>query len=354
MRRLRILALLACLALPGCYVLEAARGQLDLNARRVPVATLLAAPGTDPALRRQLEVATRIRDFASAALGLPDNASYRSYADLGRPYVVWNVFATPEFAVQPRTWCFPVAGCVAYRGYFDERRARGFALALEARGDDVAIGGVPAYSTLGHFADPLLSTMLRWDEVELAALVFHELAHQRLYVGGDTAFNEAFATVVEREGVRRWLEADGRGALLADYQAREARYARVAALVAGARARLRALYAQPLPAPELRAGKAAEFERLAAEYRSRREELGSGFDWLFGPGLNNARLLAVATYQDCVPGLAARLAAVEGDLGKFYAEARALARASRAARHAAVCAAPRVSDPSSVPTPPPP
>jgi predicted aminopeptidase len=353
-RRLSILTLGACLALPGCYVLEAARGQLDLNARRVPVAKLLAAPGTDPALRAQLEVATRIRDFASRSLGLPDNQSYRSYADLGRPYVVWNVFATPEFAVEPRTWCFPVAGCVAYRGYFAEGRARAFARSLEARGDDVAVGGVPAYSTLGHFADPLLNTMLRWDEAELAALVFHELAHQRLYVGGDTAFNEAFATVVEHEGVRRWLEADGRAALLADYAARQARAAKVAALVAAARGRLRSLYAQPLPVAARRAAKAAEFERLAAEYRARREELGGGYDWLFGAGLNNARLLAVATYQDCVPGLAARLAALNGDLERFYAEARTLARASRAARHAAVCAAARVSDPSSAPTPPPP
>ncbi|MBS0396230.1 MAG: aminopeptidase, partial [Proteobacteria bacterium] len=236
--RLRLVLLAAALVpLGGCYLLASARGQLELNARRVPVARLLAAPDTAPALRAQLALAARIRDFASRELGLPDNASYRSYADIGRPYVLWNVFATPEFGVDPVRWCFPVAGCVAYRGYFSERRARDFALELEARGDDAVVSGVPAYSTLGHFADPLLSTMLRWDETELAALVFHELAHQVVYVRGDTAFNEGFASVVEAEGVRRWLESEGRGEALAGYRAREARYAEVAALVAEARAR---------------------------------------------------------------------------------------------------------------------
>jgi predicted aminopeptidase len=339
--QLRLLIVLAALGpLAGCYVLESARGQLDLNARRVPVARLLAAPDTAAELRSQLALASRVRDFASRELALPDNDSYRSYADFGRPYVVWNVFAAPEFAVDPRTWCFPVVGCVAYRGYFSERRARDYALELEARGDDVAVNGVPAYSTLGHFADPLLNTMLRWDDTEIAALVFHELAHQLLYVKGDTAFNEAFATVVERDGVRRWLEAAGRPEALAEYRAREARYLEVAALVTAGRARLRELYASDLPPAAMRAAKAEEFARLRAEYQSRRAALGDGYGWLFGAGLNNARLLAVATYQDCVPGLEARLAALGGDLPRFYAAARALARLAPAARHAAVCGGP--------------
>ncbi len=335
---LRLLLLLAVLApLGGCYVLESARGQLDLNSRRVPIATLLAAPDTAPALREQLGLATRLRDYASRDLGLPDNASYRSYADLGRPFAVWNVFAAPEFSVEPRTWCFPVAGCVAYRGYFSEPRARDFALGLEVQGDDVVVSGVPAYSTLGHFADPVLSTMLRWDETELAALVFHELAHQLLYVPGDTAFNEAFATVVEREGVRRWLEAEQRPAELAEYRAREARYREVAELVAAGRARLKALYASALPTAELRAAKAEEFARLGREYAARRSALGAGYAWLFEGPANNARLLAVATYHDCVPALEARLAAEGGDLPRFYAGVRALARLPDAA---ARCAAP--------------
>lgn len=335
---LRLLLPLAVLGLlGGCYVLQSARGQLDLNARRVPIDRLVAAPDTAPPLRDQLVLATRIRDFASRELALPDNDSYRSYADVGRPFVVWNVFAAPEFAVDPRVWCFPVAGCVAYRGYFSERRALDYALGLETRGYDVAVTGVPAYSTLGHFADPVLNTMLRWDETELAALVFHELAHQLLYVQGDTAFSEAFAMVVEREGVRRWLDAEGRPEALAAYRAREARNRDIAEIVAASRARLRALYAQQLPSAAMRAAKREEFARLRSEYAARRAALGAGYDWLFDAGPNNARLLAVATYEDCVPALESRLAAAGGDLVQFYAAARALAKLKPAARHAAVC-----------------
>jgi predicted aminopeptidase len=333
-----LLALAATSLLAGCYVLEAAHGQMDLNARRVPIARLLAAPGTPPELRDRLALAVRLRDYASRELGLPDNDSYRSYADVGRPFVVWNVFAAPEFAVEPRTWCFPVAGCVAYRGYFDERRARAYALGLEAQGYDVAVTGVPAYSTLGHFADPVLNTMLRWDGTELAALVFHELAHQLLYVRNDTSFNEAFASVVEREGVRRWLESERHPEALAEYRARAARYREVAALVAAGRARLRALYGRGLPAGALRAAKADEFARLRAEYGAKGGAF-AGYEWLFDAWPNNARLLAVATYDDCVPALERELAAAGGDLVKFYEAAKALSRLGPAARHAAACRA---------------
>jgi predicted aminopeptidase len=333
-----LLAAAATSLLGGCYLLEAARGQLDLNARRVPIERLLAAAQTPPALRTQLALAARVRDFASHELALPDNDSYRAYADVGRPFVVWNVFAAPEFAIEPHTWCFPVAGCVAYRGYFSEQRARAYALGLEAQGFDVTVTGVPAYSTLGHFADPLLSTMLRWDETELAALVFHELAHQLLYVADDTAFNEAFATVVEREGVRRWLDAERRPEALAEYQARQARYRAVAALVAAGRARLQALYGRDLPVVERRAAKAEEFARLRAEYRATGAAT-AGYEWLFDGWPNNARLLAVATYDACVPALERALTAAGGELARFYESVRALARLEPAARHAACGAA---------------
>ena len=336
--RIRLLLLLILLGpLGGCYLLAAARGQLELNARRVPVAALLAAPAPPPELRARLLLASRLRDFASRALDLPDNDSYRYYADIGRPFVVWNVFATPEFSVAARRWCFPVAGCVAYRGYFAERAARAFAQRLEAHGDDVVVGGVPAYSTLGHFADPLLDTVLRWNDAELAALLFHELAHQRLYVAGATAFDEAFATVVEREGVARWLLAEGQPEVLAAYRARQRRYLEVAALVAAARERLRVLYASSLPAPAMRTAKAEEFGRLRAGYTARRDELGSDYDTLFAAPLNNAVLLEFATYQDCVPALEARLDEVGRDLPRFYAALRALGRkgAASACRPAA-------------------
>ena len=337
--RLLALALLAA-PLGGCYLLDSARGQLALNRERVPIATLVASPATPEPLRAKLELIERMRDFASRELGLPDNASYRSYADIGRPYVVWNVFAAPEFSVAPATWCFPVAGCVAYRGYFTEAKARRFALTLEARGYDVAVEGVPAYSTLGHFADPVLSTMLDWDEADLAGLLFHELAHQLLYVKGDTAFNEAFANVVEEEGVRRWLAAEGQSAALAGFESRAARFERVVALLAGARARLARLYAEPLPPPEMRRRKEAELDALRAAYRAERATLGGGYDRLFGASLNNATLASIAAYHDCAPGFRAELAAVDGDLARFYAAAAALARRPPAERHAKLCGSP--------------
>jgi predicted aminopeptidase len=331
--RLRLLLVLAAsLPLAGCYLLQAASGQLAINARREPLERVLARPGTPPELAARLGLARRARDFASQALGLPDNASYRSYADLGRPYVVWNVYATAPFSADPRSWCFPVAGCVVYRGYFAERAARAYARRLEARGDDVAVEGVIAYSTLGHFADPILSTMLAWDDDEIAAVLFHELAHQVAYAPGDTTFNESFASVVEEEGLRRWLATEGRPGAGERHAAELAAAQQRVTLVAATRERLRTLYAGGGSGASLREAKAAEFARLRASL----VELGQGSDaWATGP-LNNASLVPVAAYSDCVPALAARLAAVGGDLARFYEEMRALARGPAAARRA-VC-----------------
>ena len=195
----------AVLPLSGCYLLQAAGGQMEISAKREPIAEVIADAATPPQLRARLEYVANARDFASRELGLPDNESYRSYADLDRPYVVWNVFAAPEFSVEPRRWCFPIAGCVVYRGYFSEEAAQHYASRLRRRGDDAAVGGVAAYSTLGHFKDPVLSTMLGWSDAQLAATLFHELAHQVVYVPGDSEFNESFATVVEEAGLERWL-----------------------------------------------------------------------------------------------------------------------------------------------------
>ena len=200
------------------------------------------------------------------------------------------------------------------------------------------VGGVPAYSTLGHFADPVLNTMLGWGEVQLAGTIFHELTHQLVYVAGDSAFNEALATVVEDEGVRRWLAAAGREAELAELRARRTRQAQVANLLGDGRQRLRTLYASPLPDDQKRVAKETEFERMRAAYAELKRQWGrGGYDSLFGPKMNNASLLAVATYHDCVPRLEARLAAVGHDLAAFYADARDLAKLSRAERHALVC-----------------
>ena len=337
-----LLALL-CLTLGGCgtlYVAQAAGGELGVLRKREPIDTLLADPGTAPELRAHLEQVRAARDFATAELGLPDNKSYRTYADIRRPYVVWNVVAAPEFSVVPHHWCFPVAGCVAYRGYFHEARAREFAAALAVEGYDVAVEGVPAYSTLGRFADPVLSSMLRYGDDELAATIFHELAHQLLYVRDDSSFNEAFATTVEEVGLERWLAQRGAGARIAAYRAELTEQQQLVQLFARTRASLSTLYAQHIPQDEMRARKAATFYALGSDIQALERRDGSRFtlyDAWIAAGLNNAHLASVATYYDCVPGFRRLLKQQDDDLPRFYAAVRQLARQPRAARHAQLC-----------------
>ncbi len=309
-------------------------------ARREPIAAVVADPATPAPLKSQLQSVVEIREFSVHELGLPDNDSYRSYADVGRRFVVWNVFAATEFSVEPRRWCFPVSGCVAYRGYFSERKARGFAARLARQGYDVYVAGVPAYSTLGHFDDPVLNTMMSWSDVQLAAIIFHELAHQLLYVPSDSPFNEAFASIVEEEGVRRWLEQAGRRAELEAFQENRGRYLEVARLFEAARRRLRDVYAQELPAAEMRAEKQAVFAQLRHDHESLKRLPGnrSTFDAWFENGLNNAHLVSVATYQDCVPGLRRLLQASGNELAVFYANVRKLAVRQSAARREELCA----------------
>ena len=317
-RPFRLLAAAAaCIALPGCYYAHVTAGQLEMNAKREPIPEVIARPDTPARLRQQLELAAEARDFALAGLGLPDNGSYRTYADLGRRYATWNLFAAPEFSVGPKRWCFPVAGCVAYRGYFDEARAAREAGKLRERGYDVYVGPSIAYSTLGHFRDPVLNTMLRYGDVELAAFIFHELAHQAVYAQGDSDFNEAFANVVENEGLQRWLAREGRSGELEQFVALRDRQREAAGLMVESRRILAALYEQPLAPEAMRAQKAEEFARL-------RQALAAGGQPANGD-FNNARLAAVATYERCVPALRAELERLGGDLPAFYAEMRRLA-----------------------------
>src|SRR5262245_45051520 len=204
---IRILLLsLACATTTGCYLLQAARGQMSISSSREPIQKAIDDPKISTAVKARLELIKEAREFASSDLGLPDNKSYRSYVDLKRDYVVWNVFATDRFSVEARRWCFPIAGCVVYRGYFKESAAQDYARRARLRGDDASVGGSAAYSTLGHFNDPVVSSMLRWSDAQIAATLFHELAHQVYYVQNESAFNEAFASVVEEEGAKRWLE----------------------------------------------------------------------------------------------------------------------------------------------------
>jgi predicted aminopeptidase len=329
-RPIRLLAAAAaCAALSGCYYVQLAAGQMEMNRRREPIAEVLARPDTDETLRRRLELAARARDFAMGELGLPDNGSNRTYADLGRRYATWNLFAAPELSVRPKRWCFPVAGCVAYRGYFEEPRARKAAAKLAAKGFDVFVGPSIAYSTLGHLRDPVLNTMFGYGDAGLAAFIIHELAHQAVYAPGDSDFNESFATVVEVEGLERFLASEGRAADLDGFLAARASERRAAELMVATRRRLAALYAGPFDDVARREGKALEFARL-------RESLAAGGHPAAGE-FNNARLVAVATYERCVAPLRAELERLGRDLPAFYAAMKPLEQ--DAAARARLCPA---------------
>ena len=351
--RASAMAAAAALLLPGCsdieYYWQGVAGQTDLLARAKPITEVIATT-PDNALKSRLQRAQEIRAFASRELGLPDNRSYTSYADLGRPYAVWNVFAAPELSLTPRQWCFPVAGCVNYRGYFAEGDARAEAARLKAAGDDVHMSGIPAYSTLGYFDDPVLSTFVKYREVDLARLIFHELAHQVVYVKDDSSFNESFAVTVEEAGVARWLANETRlrgeseaAALAADLDRGRELRAHFRALIRMTRERLTALYASNATDGEKRAGKAAAFEWLRAGYEEQRVASGGGvsFERWFAGGVNNAGIAAMALYADRVPQFTALLAAENGDLPRFYARVKALAALPPGEREPALVAAVR-------------
>jgi predicted aminopeptidase len=331
---------LICALNAGCYLVQTAQGQLSLMSKREPIGRVIDDPSTSPALRAKLQEVTEIRDFASRDLSLPDNGSYRSYADVGRPYVVWNVVAAPEFSLNPRRWCYPIVGCLTYRGYFHETKARSYAAKLGGEGLDVSVGGVAAYSTLGHFSDPILNTMMGWDDVELASIVFHELTHQLLYVRNDSSFNEALATTVEEEGVRRWLLHQGRDQDLARHLQEHERYLQVIDLLNHAQAELRGVYASGAAPPLMREQKRAALAALKDSYvRIKQGWGGHGpFETWFNHEINNAHLASIATYYNCVPGFERELAAVGGDLNAFYRRARELAKLNQQQRDAAVCA----------------
>lgn len=320
--------LLGAALLSGCssldYYGQLARGQLALLHARQPVQALIDDPAQPQVLRQRLALTQQARTFASDSLGLPDNGSYRVYADIQRPYVVWNLFATPEFSLQPQTHCFPIAGCVAYRGYYQLGRARGAAALLRQQGLETWVGGVEAYSTLGWFDDPLLNTMLRWNDDRLAALIFHELAHQQLYVPGDTAFNESFASFVEREGLSQWRASRGL-ATRGDEDAR--RRDALTRLVLDARERLQRLYASGFPPERMRQAKAEEFERLRRDYRVMRDRDWGGYNrfdaWMEGP-MNNAKLLPFGLYDQWIPAFAALFRKAGGNWQAFYRRAAEL------------------------------
>jgi predicted aminopeptidase len=318
--------------LSGCasplYYAQAISGQLEIFAKRRPVEEVLSDPATPAQTIHQLKLVQRLRDFASQELALPDNHSYRRYADLDRPFAVWNVFAAPELSLEPKKWCFIVAGCVSYRGYFARDMAEQFAAKLKQKGYDVYVGGVPAYSTLGWFDDPLLNTFIHRSEADLAGLLFHELAHQKLYVSGDSAFNESFATVIELEGVKRWFEHQGTAQQTEAYQQKIKRREEFTALVLKHRTRLKEIYASDLSNAEKRLAKMRVFGELRNDYATLKADWGgyTVFDNWFAQDLNNAHLIAIGLYTQYVAAFQALLAQHGGDLATFYREVERLAQ----------------------------
>lgn len=321
----------ASLLLGGCaslgYYAHLARGQIQLLNAREPIARIVGDESRDPELRRRLSGVLDARRYAIEQLHLPDNGSYTRYAELDRPYVLWNVLATPEFSLAPVQSCFPISGCVAYRGFYDRERAERYAQGLREQGHDVEIGGVPAYSTLGWFDDPVLSSMMHWSDAILIGTVFHELAHQQLYVQDDTAFNESFARFVEDEGLRQYLGARaGDDAAARQQRSRESQFRQLAL---DTRDRLDAIYRQPLSVEAMRTAKAAEFDRLRTEFAALRDGQWNGardYDGWFKRALNNASLLPFGLYDEWVPAFATLYQQAQGDWKAFYAASAALGR----------------------------
>ncbi|MCB1738278.1 MAG: aminopeptidase [Gammaproteobacteria bacterium] len=327
------------LLLPACaelgYYAQAVNGQLWLLSARTPIELIIEDPAVPERRRGRLRTALEARGFASRELALPDNGSYRQFADLQRPYAVWNVIATPPLSISPRQSCFPVTGCLSYRGWFSRERAEAYAELRREQGDDVFSGPVDAYSTLGWFDDPLLNTMLTWDEADMVAMVFHELAHQRVYIADDSAFNESYATAVEQAGMRRWL-GDTNPLAFTDWVARKRQAEAVRTLLIQTRDALGAVYAADVDADTKRIAKRDLLDHARARYRESRAANGwdRRYDAWFGERLNNALLSAIDTYHRWVPAFEAILATHNGNFSDFHAEVARIGTLSRRNRDA--------------------
>lgn len=334
-------------------------GQWEILGNRRPIESLIADPRTEPDLRKRFELILELRAFAEDQLHLPVKRQYSSYVDLNREYVVWNVFAAPRFSLEAKSWWYPLVGKLTYRGFFDEDGARDYAAYLESDGWDVYVGGVAAYSTLGWFDDPVLNTFVRDEETRLASLLFHELAHQKLFIKGDTRFNEAFATAVAHAGTRRWLVASGKPDALREFQRRAARENRFLGWVRDTRVHLERLYESAGAADHGGDGEgggkearmAAEKRRILDEMRSRfQESLAADPGWRayeewFARPINNARLNTITTYYQLVPAFEALLAREDDDLMSFYTAVRNLGSDSKENRHARLHSLVRPSEP---------
>ncbi|WP_455222537.1 aminopeptidase [Kaarinaea lacus] len=324
--KLLVIALVLLLAATtlGCsnfgYYTQSIAGGYEVLSKREPITDVLQDPSVSPDIKHKLQVVLEIRDFASREMQLPDNNSYRTYVDLKRPYVVWNVFAAPEFSMEMKEWCFLFVGCVRYRGYFHEEAAEQYASKLKEEALDVYVAGIAAYSTIGWFDDPVLNTIVNRDEIRLAGLIFHELSHQEVFIKGDTAFNEGFSVTVELEGVKRWLAYKGSPDLMEKYQQRKAHHKQFVALVNATRDRLEQLYASDMDAEMKRKEKAAIIEGMRQQYEQLKAKWDgfTGYDRWFAKPINNAQIAAVTTYRDYVPAFQALLAQNNFNMRAFY------------------------------------
>lgn len=319
--------LVGCAVSPG-YYWQAAAGQVAVLRRSEPIEDVRARPDTPALVRDRLALVSEIRRFAVQSLSLPDTGGFQHYADLQRPYVVWNVFAADALSVRPKEWCVPIAGCIGYLGYFAQADAEAHAARLRAEGWDVYVAGIPAYSTLGWFRDPVLNTYLQWPETELARLIFHELAHQVVYVKDDTEFNESFASAIEEEAIRRWMAQPGKAGLQEEFARTQMMRDDFAALVLDTRTQLESLYASDAP----RAGKLARKQALIADmgqhYHALRDGRWGGktaYAHWFAQDVNNATLASVGLYRRWVPAFARLIATQGGDLPATFGEVKALA-----------------------------
>ena len=302
------------------YYMDLMAGHSELLEQQKPVAEILAEKETKPKLRKLLETSQNIRDFASKNLHLPENDSYRSYADLKRSYVVWNVVAAKEFSIKPKKWCFLFVGCLSYKGYFSKEEATAYGNELKKEGYDVYVAGANAYSTLGWFDDPLLNTMMYKSEARRAGIIFHELAHQVVYIDNDSAFNEAFATTVEQEGIRRWLDEKGKSNQYEEYLLNKKRDSQLNQLLKKTRENLKALYKTKISDEEKRQSKKTIFLLMQKKYQQLKKSWDgyNAYDKWMAQKLNNSHLLLIATYHDLVPTFEAMLKNENDDLKKFY------------------------------------
>lgn len=302
------------------YYGEAINGHFEILHKAEPIDEVIARDTTSPELKNILQNIQEARTFAAKELLLPDNGSYSRYADIGRECVTWNVIAAEEFSVDPHEWCFPVAGCVSYKGFFERSKAKQYAEELSEQGLDIYVAGASAYSTLGWFDDPVLSTMLSRTEAHYVSILFHELAHQKLYIENDTAFNEAFATSVAEEGIKRWFARSGNSDAYQEFLISQQRSREFNDLILSAREKLKFLYQQKLSPDRMRSQKQEIFHQLKLDYRELKEHWGGDdrYDVWMSKKLNNAHLALVATYNDLVPIFRLMLLQSKGNLNAFY------------------------------------